>query len=86
MRTSLDVLPIVGTKFVQPTPSKNRSKRLWKKLRRRTAEPLYGAPVVLSIPSSVLARVTSTNIPSTTATTRRGDAECSQCRLGNDDR
>lgn len=48
-RTSFNVLPVIGTTYDQPPSSRHRSKRLWKKLRRRTARPLYGKPTVLSL-------------------------------------
>lgn len=48
-RSSFNVLPVIGTTYDQPVASRHRSKRLWKKLRRKTARPLYGKPMVLSL-------------------------------------
>lgn len=47
-RAYRNVVPLIGTIYDQPAASKHRSKRLWKKLRRKTARPLYGEPMVLS--------------------------------------
>jgi hypothetical protein len=47
-RSNVSAMPVIGTTFEQPAPSKHRSRRLWKKLRRKTAKALYGKPVVIS--------------------------------------
>jgi hypothetical protein len=47
-RANVNALPLIGTIFDQPKPSRHRSKRLWKKLRRKTARALYGQPMTLS--------------------------------------
>ncbi|QIG69040.1 hypothetical protein EVB78_006 [Rhizobium phage RHph_N1_15] len=56
-RTYHNALPAIGTTYDQPRPSKHRSKRLWKKLRRKTARPLYGEPMVLSFNPEVIRRL-----------------------------
>jgi hypothetical protein len=54
MVSYVNVIELIGTQFTQPTPSKHRSRRLWKKLRRKTAQPLYGEPKVMALPSRML--------------------------------
>ncbi|OCP21939.1 MULTISPECIES: hypothetical protein [unclassified Ensifer] len=44
-RSAHNALPVIGTIYDQPAPSRHRSKRLWKKLRRKTVRPLYGEPL-----------------------------------------
>jgi hypothetical protein len=74
---------VIGTKFEQPAPSKHRSKRLWKKLRRRTAEPIYG-PVHMSINRRAWEELTDLEIPlrNKVKTLENDDCECTFCRLG----
>jgi len=47
-RTNVNACEVIGTIYDQPAPSKHRSKRLWKKLRRKSARPLLGQPMILS--------------------------------------
>lgn len=44
-RSAMNALPLIGTILTDPLMSRHRSKRLWKKLRQRTAKPLYGKPM-----------------------------------------
>jgi hypothetical protein len=53
-RSNVNVMPVIGTTFEQPAPSKHRSRRIWKKLRPQTAKALYGEPVVISFNSERL--------------------------------
>lgn len=48
------VLPVIGTVLPEIPFSRNRSKRLWKKLHKRGAKPLYGRPMIMPISLDVI--------------------------------
>lgn len=49
----------IATFFTDPRPSKNRSRRLWKKLRRKTARTEYfGDPAILKTPEGLVVHPT----------------------------
>jgi hypothetical protein len=43
----VNAVPVIGYWLPELKHSKNRSKRVWKKLIRRQSKPMYGKPVVV---------------------------------------
>lgn len=53
----MPVQMVIGTRLPEIKPSKNRSKRIWKKLLRKGATPLYGPVRIISMSAAVSAKL-----------------------------
>jgi hypothetical protein len=53
----VNALEMIGTILPELSPSKNRSKRLTKKLHKKGARPLYGRPIILGMPASLYKKI-----------------------------
>jgi hypothetical protein len=53
-RTFVNALPLIGAWLPELKQSKNRSKRVWKKLIRKQSKPMYGKPIVVSLSPNMM--------------------------------